>query len=99
MATVTETYRLIQNEGKTEFPAAAKSRLSAAISSGAIISRTVTPVVDPSEITAGKTKMDVTIVWRSTEDRQNFINDNVADSTFAAYLASSGTTFNNRTII
>ena len=99
MATITETYRIIQDQEKTNYPTTAKSRLTAAIEAGTIISRTVTPIVDSSEVTEGKTKMDVTIVWKSAEDRQNFMNSNAADSELTTYLSSSNTTFSNRTIV
>jgi hypothetical protein len=98
MATVTETFRRTQNSGTTEWPAAAKSRLAAAIASGAIVSHTVTHITDPAEVIPGKDQMDVTIVWRSTEDRQNFRNDWHADPILQDYLASSKWANTNQTL-
>jgi hypothetical protein len=98
MATVTETYILEQDEGETTYPAAARERLQAAIDSGAIVSNTKTPIVDPSEVVAGKARFNVVRVFRSEEDRQNFINDSNADSTLQTYIISSSTRRINQTI-
>jgi len=98
MATVTLTYILEQDQGNTEFPASAVSRLNAALASGAIVSNTKTPIVDPSEVVAGKARFNVVRVFRSEEDRQNFINDSNADSTLQTYLISSSTRRINQTI-
>jgi len=98
MATVTVTYILEQNQGSTEYPASAVSRLNAALSSGAIVSNTKTPIVDPAQIVEGKTRFNVVRVFRSAEDRQNFINASNADSALQAYLISSNTNVINQTI-
>ena len=90
MATVTETYTAEQNEGETEFPSAAKARLAAEVANGAIVSRTVTPIVDGPDLVAGKTRANVVIVFRSAEDRISIVNDNAADAVLQAYLVSSG---------
>ena len=89
MATVTETYIQEQNTGDTEFPSAAQARLAAELASGAIVSRTVTPIVDPAEVVAGKARANVVIVFRSEEDRVRIANANLADTESQAYLISS----------
>ena len=88
MATVTETYIQEQNEGDTDFPSASRSRLAAELASGAIVSRTVTPIVDPAEVVAGKTRANVVIVFRSAEDRTRIVAANDADAEHQAYLIS-----------
>jgi hypothetical protein len=83
MATiVTETYILEQNEGDTEFPSAAKARLATELASGAIVSHTLTPIVDGPDVVAGKTKYHMVRVFKSDEDRMRIGNDNDADALF-----------------
>jgi hypothetical protein len=89
MATVTETYILEQKENDTDFPSAAKARLAAELASGAIVSRTITPIVDPAEVVAGKTRANVVIVFRSEEDRIRIGSDRDADADLQAYIVSS----------
>ena len=89
MATVTETYIMEQNEGDTTFPSAANARLAAELASGAIVSRTITPIVDPAEVVAGKSRYNVVIVFRSEEDRIRIGRDRDADSELQAYIVSS----------
>ena len=89
MATVTETYIQELNEGDTDFPSASRARLAAELASGAIVSRTVTPIVDPAEVVAGKTRANVVIVFRSAEDKERIANDNLADAEHQAYMVSS----------
>jgi hypothetical protein len=89
--TVTETYILEQDEGNTTYPAAARERLQAAIDSGAIVSRTRTPIVDGPNLVAGKARAHVVRVWRSAEDRATFANVSNADTVLQAYLISSNT--------
>ena len=96
--TVTETYIQEQNEGDTEFPSAAKARLAAELASGAIVSRTVTPIVDGPDLVAGKTRANVVIVFRSAEDRISIVNDNAADAVLQAYMVSSAYRKINRVI-
>jgi hypothetical protein len=91
MATVTETYILEQDTGNTTYPSAAQARLQAAIDSGAIVSRTRTPIVDGENFVSGKTRANVVRVWRSAEDRTTFINASNADTVLQAYLISSNT--------
>ena len=98
MATVTETYILEQNANDTEFPSAAKARLAAGLASGAIVSRTLTPIVDGPDLVAGKTRANVVIVYRSADDRTSFQTDSLADTELQAYIISSGTTRINLTI-
>jgi len=96
--TVTVTYILEQDEGSTEFPASAVSRLNAALASGALVSNTKTPIVYPSEVVAGKSRFNVVRVWRSAEDRQSFMNASIADTELQSYLTSSNTNIINSTI-
>ena len=97
--TVTETYIQEQNDGDTDFPSAAQARLAAELASGAIVSRTVTPIVYPSEeVVAGKTRANVVVVFKSEEDRTRIANDNLADATMQAYLISSASCKINRVI-
>ena len=87
--TVTETYIQEQNDGDTDFPSAARARLANELSTGAIVSRTVTPIVDPSEeVVAGKTRANVVVVFRSAEDRVRIATANDADAVLQAYLIS-----------
>ena len=98
MATVTETYILEHNEGSTTYPSSANVRWEAAQANGVIVSHTNTPIVDPSEVVAGKTRSNVVIVWRSAEDRAAYISGAAADATFQAWLTSSGTRKINQVI-
>jgi hypothetical protein len=98
MATVTETYILQQDEGKTSYPSSASTRLQTAIDNGTIVSFTKTPITSSGEIVAGKTKFNVAIVWKSAADRNNFITASQADSTLQAYIISSNLTIINRVI-
>jgi hypothetical protein len=85
--TVTETYIQEQNTGDIEFPSAAQARLAAELASGAIVSRTVTPIVYPSEeVVAGKTRANVVVVFRSAEDRMRIVTASDADAVLQAYL-------------
>lgn len=98
MATVTETYILEQDEGNTTFPSSSRAALQSAIASGAIVSNTSTPITDPSEVVAGKTRATVVRVFRSEEDRNNYVNASNADTELQAYIISSNTRKINRTI-
>jgi len=96
--TVTETYILEQDEGKTTFPSTSAARLQAALSSGAIVSNTLTPILDGPNFDAVKTRATVVRVFRSAEDRQNYINASNADIELQAYLISSNTRRINLTV-
>lgn len=98
MATVTVTFILEQDQGKTEYPASATSRLNAALASGALVSNTKTPIVDGPNFVLGKTRATVVRVWRSEEDRQSFINASIADTELQSYLTSSNTNIINLTV-
>jgi hypothetical protein len=92
MATVTETYILEQDDDNILFPTASRARLAAALSSGAIVSFTKTPIVYPSEaVVAGKAKCNMVIVYRSAEDRTTFQAAAQADTELQAYFVSSNT--------
>ena len=88
MATVTETFILEQNEGNTTFPSASRARTAAELASGAIVSRTVTPIVDGPNLVIGKTRANVVVVFRSAEDRTRIVAANDADAEHQAYLIS-----------
>ena len=92
MATVTETYILEQNTGDTVYPSAAQARLQAAIDSGAIVSRTRTPIVDGPDLVEGKTRSRIVRVFRSADDRTSFQAAAQADTELQAYIISSGST-------
>jgi hypothetical protein len=96
--TVTETFILEQDESKTTYPAAARERLQAAIDSGAIVSNTLTPIVDGPNLVAGKTRAHVVRVFRSAEDRTTFTNASNADTVLQAYIINSNTRRINLTI-
>ena len=98
MATVTETYILEQDHGKTTYPAASTARLQAAIANGTIVSFTKTPIVDGSDFVEGKTRSNVVIVYKSAEDKDTYKAACAADAEFQAYLISSGTTRINLTV-
>ena len=98
MATVTETYILEQNPGDTTFPAAARARQEAELASGAIVSNTLTPIVDGPDLVAGKTRANVVIVFRSAEDRVRIGTASDADAELQAYMVSSGFLKINRVI-
>jgi hypothetical protein len=98
MATVTETYILEQNANDTEFPSAAKDRLAVELASGAIVSRTVTPIVDGPDLVAGKTRANVVVVYRSAEDKERIATASDADAVLQAYMISSGFLKINRVI-
>ena len=98
MATVTQTYILEQDEDNTTFPAIATARLQAAISSGAIVSNTVTPIIDPSQVVEGKARFNVVRVFRSAEDRQSYVDASNADAELQSYITSSNTIRINQTI-
>ena len=98
MATVTETYILEQNPGDTTFPAASRARQEAELASGAIVSNTLTPIVDGPDLVAGKTRVNVVRVFKSAEDRVRIANDNLADVELQAYMVSSGFLKINRVI-
>jgi len=98
MATVTVTYILEQDEGNTTYPSAAQARLRAAIDSGAIVSRTRTPITDPSEVVAGKTRFRIVSVFRSADDLTSFQAASLADTELQAYIISSNTTRINEVI-
>jgi len=98
MATVTETYILEQNEGDTEFPSAAQARQAAELASGAIVSNTLTPIVDGPNLVTGKTRFNVVRVFKSAEDRVRIANANLADAELQAYLTSSAYRKINRVI-
>ena len=99
MATVTETYIVEQNEGDTIFPSASRARLEAELSTGAIVSNTLTPIIYPSEaVVSGKTKYSIVRVFKSAEDRMRIANDNLADAELQAYLTSSAYRKINRVI-
>jgi hypothetical protein len=97
MATVTETYILEQKEGATNYPSSANTRWQAAQANGVIVSVSKEPIIDPSQIVAGKTRNLVTIVWRSEEDRQQYANEALADSAYQSYVITSETKRINRT--
>ena len=96
--TVTETYIVEQNEGDTIFPAAARARQEAELASGAIVSNTLTPIVDGPDLVAGKTKYHIVRVFKSEEDRMRIGNDNIADAELQAYQISSAYRKINRVI-
>ena len=98
MATVTETYILEQNEGDTTFPAASRARLEAELASGAIVSNTLTPIVDGPDLVAGKTRANVVIVYRSADDRTTFQATATADTELQAFIVSSNTKRINLTL-
>ena len=98
MATVTETYILEQNEGDTIFPSVSAARQAAELASGAIVSNTLTPIVDGPNLVAGKTIFNVVRVFKSAEDRIRIANDNLADAELQAYLTSSAYRKINRVI-
>lgn len=98
MATVTETYILEQDEGKTEFPASASSAWQALKDSGAVVSETKISIADPAEVIPGKTRFNVTIVWRSAEDRENAIAAGQANTELQSYFTNSNTRKINRTV-
>jgi hypothetical protein len=98
MATVTETFIQEQDEGKTVFPSTSRAMLQAAIDSGAIVSNTLTPIVDGPNLVAGKTRATVVRVFRSAEDRATFANASNADTVLQAYLISSNTRRINLTV-
>jgi len=98
MATVTVTYILEQNTGNTTYPSAAQARLQAAIDSGAIVSRTRTPIVDGPNLVPGKTRANVVTVWKSAEDKINFETASAADTVLQAYIISSNSTRINEVI-
>ena len=98
MATVTETYILEQDEGKTTYPSAARARIETALSSGAIVSFTKTPIVAGSDLVVGKTRSNVVIVYRSADDRNTFKRATKADKELQAYIISSNSTIINRTV-
>ena len=98
MATVTETYILEQNAGDTTFPLASRDRTAAELASGAIVSRTVTPIVDGPDLVAGKTRANVVIVFRSAEDRVRIGTASDADAELLAYIISSAYRKINRVI-
>jgi len=91
MATVTVTYILEQDEGKTEYPTSDRTRFEAAKTSGAIVSNTKTPITDPSQVVAGKTRHQVTRVWRSDQDRLDYNAACRADAALQTYLTNSNT--------
>ena len=96
--TVTETYTVEQNEGDTTFPSASLARTATELASGAMVSRTLTPIVDGPDVVAGKTKYNIVIVFRSEEDRIRINNDNLADAVLLAFLTSSAYRKINRVI-
>jgi len=98
MATVTETYILEQDEGETTYPSSTITAFEAAKTSGVIVSSTKTAISTPSEVVEGKARFNVTIVWRSAEDKTNYENARKADSTFQNYLTTSNTRKVNLTI-
>ena len=98
MATVTETYILEQDAGNTTFPAAARARQEAELASGAMVSFTLTPIVDGPDLVAGKIRANVVKVFKSAEDRVRIGNDNDADAELAAFIVSSGFLKINRVI-
>jgi hypothetical protein len=98
MATVTETYILEQKEGVTDYPSSANTRLQTALSSGAVVSFNKTPIVDPSEVVANKTRFNVVIVFRSAEDRNNYINASNADAELQTFITNSNTRRINLTV-
>jgi hypothetical protein len=98
MATVTETFTVEQNEGDTTFPSASRARLAAELASGAMVSNTLTPIVDGPDLVAGKTKYHMVRVFKSEEDRMRIGNDNDADAVLQAYLVSSAYRKINRVI-
>jgi len=91
MATVTETYILEQDEDKTTFPTASNQRLEAAIANGTIVSNSKTPIIDPSQVVAGKTRFNIVRVFKSAADRKSFGDANLADSELQTYLTTSHT--------
>jgi len=96
--TVTETYILEQDEGKTTYPTAANARLQAAIANGTIVSNTRTPIVDGSDLVLGKTRSNVVIVYKSAGDKTTFQNASAADAELQAYIISSNTRRINYTV-
>ena len=92
MATVTVRFILEQDEGAPAFPSTAKARFQAALASGAIVSYTKTPIVDPAEMVAGKTRSNVVIVYRSAEDQETYIMAAQTDAELQAYMTSINTT-------
>jgi hypothetical protein len=89
--TVTETYILEQDEGKTTFPSTARARQAAELAGGAIVSNTLTPIVDGPDLVAGKTRSNVVMVFRSVEDKETFATAGHADTELQTYLTSSNT--------
>jgi len=91
MATITVTYMLEQNEDRPAFPSTATARFQAALDSGAIVSYNKTPITDPAEVVAGKTRSNVVMVFRSAEDKETFATAGHADTELQTYLTSSNT--------
>jgi hypothetical protein len=96
--TVTETFMLEQDEGKTTYPSSANARLQTAISSGAIVSSTKTPIVGGPNLVTGKARANVVMVYRSAEDKTTFQNASLADAELQAYIISSNTRKINYTV-
>jgi hypothetical protein len=94
--TVTETYIIERNIGPAS--AALQTRINAALSSGALISNTVTEITDPEQAVAGKIKFNVARVWRSEVDRTSFNNNEQTDTEYLSWLTGNESRRINETI-
>jgi hypothetical protein len=98
MAIVTESYILIRDISDITYPATATNAINQSLESGVIVSNTKTLITDPLQVVPGKEKFNVVRVFRSAEDRQNFIDAGNANAELQSYWTSTNTEKINRII-
>jgi len=95
MAIVTESYILERDLGGIIYPPTALNAIDEALESGVLVSYTKTLITDPLQVVPGKEKFNVVRVFRSAEDRQNFIDAGNESAELQSYWITSNTKKNN----
>ena len=95
MATVTETYIIYINKTAPAWPTSATSRLNSWISSGKMVSNTKTEVDSDNP---SKKKYEITRVYRSDNDREDFVTECNQDFTLLTYLSENEYSITNLVI-
>ena len=96
MATVTETYIIYINKTAPAWPTSATSRLNSWISSNKMVSNTKTEIDSDNP---SKKKYEITRVYRSAEDREEFVTECNQDFTLLTYLSANEYSLVNLEII
>jgi hypothetical protein len=86
MPTVTETYILEVDEGKENFPESSSKRK---LNNNTNISFTKTLITDPAQCVPGKTRYYCERIYKSEQDRQNYMKDIWADAELQEFVKNN----------